>query len=104
MPYINEDNRSKLDPCIKNMINCFKENISSDKLTPDEFLSILGDINYVFSRVISNLMGDVSYGKIAMATGVLENIKQELYRRLASDYEDQKIISNGDIPEYKRRT
>jgi hypothetical protein len=47
-------------------------------------------------------MGDVSYGKIAMATGVLENIKQELYRRIAVKYEDSKILANGDIPEYKK--
>jgi hypothetical protein len=37
-----------------------------------------------------------------MITGVLENIKQEFYRRAASSYEDKKIIENGDIKEYKR--
>jgi hypothetical protein len=37
-----------------------------------------------------------------MATGVIENIKQELYRRVAATYEDQKILSNGDIVEYKK--
>jgi hypothetical protein len=47
-------------------------------------------------------MGDVSYPKIAMITGVLENIKQEFYRRAAAKYEDQKIVSNGDIPEYRK--
>jgi hypothetical protein len=47
-------------------------------------------------------MGDTSYPKIAMITGVLENIKQEFYRRVASPYEDKKILENGDIKEYKR--
>jgi hypothetical protein len=47
-------------------------------------------------------MGDVSYSKVAMITGVLENIKQEFYRRIASFYEDKKILENGDIREYKR--
>jgi hypothetical protein len=47
-------------------------------------------------------MGDTSYPKIAMITGVLENIKQEFYRRVASNYEDKKILENGDIKEYKR--
>jgi hypothetical protein len=37
-----------------------------------------------------------------MITGVLENIKQEYYRRVAEPYEDKKIIENGDIKEYKR--
>jgi hypothetical protein len=35
-----------------------------------------------------------------MATGVIENVKQEFYRRLASKYEDAKIEQNGDIIEY----
>ena len=46
-------------------------------------------------------MGKTSYTKIAVATGVLENIKQEFYRRIASSYEDKKIIENGDIKEYR---
>jgi hypothetical protein len=37
-----------------------------------------------------------------MITGVLENIKQEFYRRIGVSLEDKKIIENGDIPEYKR--
>jgi hypothetical protein len=36
-----------------------------------------------------------------MITGVLENIKQEFYRRVAENYENKKIIQNGDIKEYK---
>jgi hypothetical protein len=59
-------------------------------------------INYCFSRVLYQVMGNVSYSKIAMATGVLENIKQEFYRRVAETYEDKKIAENGDIKEYKK--
>ena len=46
-------------------------------------------------------MGTPTYPKIAMVTGVLENIKQEYYRRVAEPYEDMKIRQNGDIKEYK---
>jgi hypothetical protein len=35
-------------------------------------------------------------------TGVLENIKQEFYRRAAAPYEDRKINQNGDVKEYKK--
>jgi len=70
-------------------------------LSNEEFATILGDINYVFSRVLGGLMKNASYNKIAMITGVLENIKQEFYRRIASPYEDKKINQNGDIKEYK---
>jgi hypothetical protein len=113
MPYIKEENRSQLDGCIEHMMECLRANVSpnkenphsnpyKEKLTNEEFLSIIGDINYTFSRILGGVMGDVSYSKIAMITGVLENIKQEYYRRVASIYEEKKIIENGDIKEYKR--
>ena len=95
MPYIKEEKREELDPCIDNLIRC---------LDPEKDLiidNILGDINYTFSRILGGLMGTPSYDKIAMITGVLENIKQEFYRRLASAYEDQKINENGDLREYR---
>jgi hypothetical protein len=110
MPYIKETNRQKIDSCISDLILCIKKNakrytnvhmIESD-LDEQEFTSILGDINYVFSRILGSLMGDPCYNKICMITGVLENIKQEFYRRIASPYEDKKILENGDIKEYKR--
>ena len=112
MPYIKEENRAGLDVCIEHMMECLRGNVAPNpdnphsnpyktKLTNDEFLSICGDINYAFSRIISGTMGDVSYPKIAIVTGVLENIKQEFYRRVAENYENQKISQNGDIREYK---
>lgn len=99
MPYINEEARMELDSCIENMVSC----LTSDNMniSNEEFLSIAGEINYAFSRTLSGCMKDVSYGKIAIITGVLENIKQEFYRRIASPYEDKKIVENGDIKEYK---
>jgi len=95
MPYVSEENRRHLNDCIDNMADVLKQNNL-------EFHNVLGNINYCFSRVLSQVMGDVSYSKIAMATGVLENIKQEFYRRIGVSLEDKKIIENGDIPEYKR--
>jgi hypothetical protein len=103
MPYIKEERRTSLYHCIDDMINCIKHNIDAEgkELTNDQLLEICGDINYSFSRIAAGLMGKVSYPKIAIITGVLENIKQEFYRRVASQYEDSKIVSNGDIKEYK---
>lgn len=114
MPYIKEDHRANLDDCIETMVKCFKSNIPHDNdknpwsnpqdrgISNVEFLNIIGDINYAFSRILGGVMGDVSYSKIALITGVLENIKQEFYRRVAESYEDKKIVENGDIKEYKR--
>jgi hypothetical protein len=101
MPYINESARLELDNCIDNMVECLTH---GNDVSNEEFTVLLGEINYTFSRVLSGSMGKVSYSKIAMITGVLENIKQEFYRRIAEPYEDKKIIQNGDIREYKKLT
>ena len=99
MPYINEKEREELDDAIDNLILAIRNNFEDQS---NSLKNCLGRINYCFSRIICGVMGDVSYPKIAMITGVLENIKQEFYRRVASPYEDKKILENGDIKEYKR--
>ena len=110
MPYIKEDRRKSLDPNISLLAMTIKLNANDNiklydeegsKLTNEQFLEIAGDINYCVSRLVSRVMGDISYGKIAIITGVLENINQEFYRRMASPYENKKILENGDIKEYK---
>lgn len=100
MPYIDRNRRKELDESIDNLISALS---NKEKLDNEEFVQILGDLNYCFSRILSNLMSDASYSKIAMITGVLENIKQEYYRRIAEPYEDQKINQNGDIKEYSEK-
>ena len=103
MPYIKEDLRKQLDVCIDKLVDCMNTPKGlQGHMDNNEFATLLGDINYCFSRIVSSLMGDTSYPKIAMVTGVLENIKQEFYRRVAEPYEDKKIVENGDIKEYKR--
>jgi hypothetical protein len=106
MPYIQESDRAKLDDCINALIICIKATLRDKpfevhELNNDDMLNVAGKINYIFSRVTASLMGKPSYAKVAIITGVLENIKQEFYRRVASPYEDAKIIENGDIKEYK---
>ena len=101
MPYIKEDERLELDQCIENMISCIRDSkISANN--PNDLSNHLGKINYSFSRILAGLMKEPSYNKVAMITGVLENIKQEFYRRVAEPYENSKIITNGDIPEYRK--
>jgi len=99
MPYIDEEERLELDHAIEIMIQSISNNYNSLK-NPHDFANYLGRINYCFSKVIIGVMKNISYKNIAMVTGVLENIKQEFYRRLASPYEDKKIKENGDISEY----
>lgn len=98
MPYINESARLELNDCIDSMVECLTH---GNSVSNEEFTVLLGEINYSFTRILAKSMGEVSYSKIAMVTGVLENVKQEFYRRIASDYEDKKIVQNGDIKEYR---
>jgi hypothetical protein len=107
MPYIKQDRRSHLDPHINRMCLAIKGLLTSEnvfikkEISNEEFLSICGDLNYCFSRILSNLLSDISYSKVAVTTGILENVKQEFYRRVAEKYEDEKISENGDIEGYK---
>lgn len=106
MPYIKEDRRNDLDNDIDTLIKCIKNNMpksnSQDRgISNEQLLNVCGDINYCFSRILGSIMGNTTYPKIAIITGVLENVKQEFYRRVASSYEDLKIKQNGDIKEYK---
>lgn len=104
MPYIDKKRREKLDGAILDLRSALEKQVSTETyptLSPEQILEISGDLNYCISRICAGLIGSPSYKKIAVVTGVLENVNQELYRRLASTYEDEKIESNGDIPEYK---
>ena len=63
-----------------------------------------GDFNYVLSRLVGAWWRhDPRYHTIARITGVLENVKQEFYRRVAGGYEDHGIENSGDIAEYKEK-
>lgn len=100
MPYIDETSRKILDWPIDDLANTIT---NYSEYSDRDMVTILGDLNYCISRLVGKVMGDTSYAKIAMLTGVLENVKQELYRRVVVPYEEEKIVQNGDIKEYKNR-
>lgn len=107
MPYIKEQDREIVDANIDSIVFILRCSLDGEicqqkNLTDHQTMMLLGKINYCFSRILGGVMGDASYSKVAMITGVLENIKQEFYRRVAEPYEDKKIVENGDIKEYKR--
>ena len=81
MPYIKQEERKNLD---QHLAFAWQD------------LSA-GQMNYMITGLVKRWIGDPSYTKIATMTGVLENVKQEMYRRLASPYEDAKIAENGDV-------
>lgn len=78
MPYIPQDARKLL----------------SEGRKPDT----AGELNYLITRLVDEFLmrKGVSYTHINAAVGVLECAKMELYRRIASPYEDSKVMENGD--------
>ena len=57
-----------------------------------------GALNYAITKLVQAFLGeDENYASFATATGVLENVKQEMYRRLVAPYEDRKRAENGDV-------
>lgn len=85
MPYIKKDQRVELSYVTKH----FK----SLPLTA-------GELNYLVTCLVKNFVeqdGVLTYTRINAAVGALECAKLELYRRIASPYEDEKIRESGDV-------
>ncbi len=65
-----------------------------------------GDLNYFLTRLAMAYIagkGGISYTNCNEAIGVLECVKQELYRRVVAPYEDQKALENGDVIDFKHK-
>ena len=64
----------------------------------------VGSLNYSIHQLISEYISQKkdSYQTYNDIIGALECAKMELYRRLISDYENKKILLNGDVKPYKK--
>ena len=88
MPYIIQDRRKELDYSIA--ILC--------KKMKSQGLTTAGDLNYVLTRILaSTCLSGLSYESINTTIGILECMKQEIYRRVAVPYEEYKKRTNGDV-------
>ena len=87
MPYIPQESRRRLDPLIQPLVREIKTE---------------GEANYVITRLLieAPAFTPLRYSSLNAAGGVLWAVGMELYRRLASPYEDSKRVQNGDIPVY----
>jgi len=90
MPYILQERRQQLDVKFKELF--------------DEDLTV-GELNYIFSRIIKNLvekhksLKQFSYQFCNDIIGMLECAKMEFYRKVVTPYEELKIKQNGDLYE-----
>jgi hypothetical protein len=83
MPYIKKNDRVKIDSALK-----FFEPLNE------------GELNYTITMLCKKYIedhGGESYKNYNALIGVLECAKLELYRRKISNYENFKIMENGDL-------
>lgn len=96
MPYIIDPMKIKLEPAIHNLVETLRQFEDED---------VEGVMNYTITEVLNRRMkpeGGWRYKWINRAIGVLEAVKLEFYRRLASNYEQKAIEKNGDIGAYSK--
>ncbi|MCL6620509.1 MAG: hypothetical protein K6T55_00255 [Syntrophobacterales bacterium] len=100
MPYIPSAHRPALDEHLDHLAAALVREAES---LPGE-AAIAGLLNYALTRLILKVVqlrfGAWRYWLIALVTGVLHNVADELYRRLAAPYEDLQRQRHGDVPEY----
>jgi len=90
MPYIPKGERIFYDKVIDALCELLQH--------PNDPVHRAGHLNYIITRICMSIFKKhTSYRTICMLTGVLENVKQELYRRQFADYEDAAIKKNGDL-------
>jgi len=88
MPYIKKERRERLEGAISNLIAFLQE-------IPEEDRD--GEINYIVTALLKRIYQPLRYKRINRAIGVLECIKQEYYRIVASPYEEKKRQEAGDV-------
>lgn len=98
MPYITKEKRLVLDRYINDLSAAITSNHSNE-----DIMNIMGDLNYSITRLCASIVSEnITYSKVGIITGVLENVKQEFYRRIAVPYEENKIVENGDVEEFTK--
>jgi len=70
-----------------------------DRLSAGYPIRNSGELNYVISKLIDQYIteNEMNYELLNSIIGVLECCKSEIYRRIITVYEENKIDINGDV-------
>ena len=90
MPYLKQERRQELYPLISKVVGEIQAAVESGIGKRG------GEVNFVICTLV-DMLYDRNYTELSAAIGDVECAKLELYRRLLSNYEDQKILENGDV-------
>lgn len=90
MPYIPPHDRVRFDNAIDDL--AYELGLSEDD-------AVEGQMNYIITRLSMHILKSrgLRYRWLNGLLGVMECVKQELYRRVGAGYEDGKQESNGDV-------
>ena len=108
MPYINKEERGLIDDGADftgmSGLSMFIKKLDKLRDTWPNTKSVAyhpGTLNYIITRLCDywcrDWQGESNYAKYNTVIGVLECVKQELYRRQIAPYEDEKCEENGDV-------
>lgn len=98
MPYIKKELRPNLDIAIDELVTRIKNTTeNNDGL-------VCGVLNYCITRILMATLrkrfGKVKYELLNMIDGVLYQVGRNIFERVGSPYERQKIEENGDVKEF----
>jgi len=82
MPYIKQEYRVRCDEVIKKM--------------KEESIQANGELNYILYKFCKETV-EPSYNNYKNFIGELHQCATEIERRILADYENLKIIENGDV-------
>ena len=96
MPYIHPEKRKTIDKIIDETTGF----LETDKQAE------VGEVNYIITKLLNAYLKNkgINYKNLNECVGVLECAKIEFYRRLVMPYEQQKMMSNGDVYDAKNKT
>lgn len=97
MPYIAAADRPELDTAIEALAEAIN---GAGGAAADGDRA--GRLNYAVTRLANLTLPPNRYARAALVTGVLDNVKTEMYRRAIAPYEDTKVAENGDVREYRQ--
>ncbi len=94
MPYVDKKIRDTLSPTIDRLAG----NIAA--LSGGTLETEAGTLNYAITRLILQLFPRrAQYWQYALIKGVLDDVKDEFYRRRTTPYEESKKAEKGDVYE-----
>lgn len=91
MPYIKPEERPAIDAYVEGLAELL------NAMSRKEPLELMGRVNYVITTLLLKTFDVRRYAHMSCARAVVDDVKDEWYRRRMVPYEDDVIERNGDV-------